>query len=305
MARPHIKDLAFVSIIMLIITGINVGARFAEKGLVDEVIMVNGPLSEAYKYILIMIALTAAVIVCYVLRNYLSARLGTSISMDLRKRLYEKIQALSIGFISGERPGALMNRMTQDTQQIRRFMENTFAMMFNQVLTMLGSIIVMFIMDWRLSLMILALMPVIILFTAYFRRINKIFHKQWMASDEVNSQLQDVLSGIRVVKAFGTEQRETLKFSTGNAKVAHITQRAEKLWATLYPIFELIFGLSTVLVILYGGINVLNGSFTMGEITMFTFYSAAALRLHEVAGQYAQDGYKHAYFHRPHLQRAG
>lgn len=275
MARPHIKDLIFVSVIMVIITGINVGARFAEKELVDEVIMVNGPLSEAYKYILIMIALTAAVIVCYVLRNYLSARLGTSISMDLRKRLYEKIQALSIGFISGERPGALMNRMTQDTQQIRRFMENTFAMMFNQVLTMLGSIIVMFIMDWRLSLMILALMPVIILFTAYFRRINKIFHKQWMASDEVNSQLQDVLSGIRVVKAFGTEQRETLKFSTGNAKVAHITQRAEKLWATLYPIFELIFGLSTVLVILYGGINVLNGSFTMGEITMFTFYSAA------------------------------
>lgn len=103
MARPHIKDLAFVSIIMLIITGINVGARFAEKGLVDEVIMVNGPLSEAYKYILIMIALTAAVIVCYVLRNYLSARLGTSISMDLRKRLYEKIQALSIGFYFRER----------------------------------------------------------------------------------------------------------------------------------------------------------------------------------------------------------
>ena len=275
MARPHFKDLAFVSIIMLIITGINVGARFAEKGLVDEVIMVNGPLSEAYKYILIMIALTAAVIVCYVLRNYLSARLGTSISMDLRKRLYEKIQALSIGFILRERPGALMNRMTQDTQQIRRFMENTFAVMFNQILVMLGSVIVMFIMDWRLSLMILALMPVIILFTAYFRRINKIFHKQWMASDEVNSQLQDVLSGIRVVKSFGTEQRETLKFSTGNAKVAHITQRAERLWATLYPIFELIFGLSTVLVILYGGINVLNGSFTMGEITMFTFYSTA------------------------------
>lgn len=123
--------------------------------------------------------------------------------------------------------------------------------------------------------MILALMPAIILFTAYFRRIFKIFHKQWIASDEVNSQLQDVLSGIRVVKAFGTEERETLKFAAGNAKVAHITQRAEKLWATLNPIFELIFGLSTVLVILYGGINVLNGGFTMGEITMFTFYSAA------------------------------
>ena len=195
--------------------------------------------------------------------------------MDMRRRLYEKIQALSIGYISGERPGALMNRMTQDTQQIRRFMENTFAQMFNQILTMLGSIIVMFILDWRLSLMILALMPAIILFTAYFRRIFKIFHKQWIASDEVNSQLQDVLSGIRVVKAFGTEERETLKFAAGNAKVAHITQRAEKLWATLNPIFELIFGLSTVLVILYGGINVLNGGFTMGEITMFTFYSAA------------------------------
>ena len=275
MAKPHIMDLTLVSIIMLVITGINVGARFAEKGLVDEVIMVNGPLAEAYKYIFIMIILTAMVIVCYVLRNYLSARLGTSISMDMRRRLYEKIQALSIGYISGERPGALMNRMTQDTQQIRRFMENTFAQMFNQILTMLGSIIVMFILDWRLSLMILALMPAIILFTAYFRRIFKIFHKQWIASDEVNSQLQDVLSGIRVVKAFGTEERETLKFAAGNAKVAHITQRAEKLWATLNPIFELIFGLSTVLVILYGGINVLNGGFTMGEITMFTFYSAA------------------------------
>lgn len=115
-------------------------------------------------------------------------------------------------------------------------MENTFAQMFNQILTMLGSIIVMFILDWRLSLMILALMPAIILFTAYFRRIFKIFHKQWIASDEVNSQLQDVLSGIRVVKAFGTEERETLKFAAGNAKVAHITQRAEKLWATLNPI---------------------------------------------------------------------
>lgn len=275
MARPHWAGFMLVSLVMLVITGINVGARFVEKALVDDVIMAGGPLSEAYKYIFIMLAFTAAVIICYVLRNYLSARLGSSISMDMRARMYEKIQALSIGYISQKQPGALMNRMTQDTQQLRRFMENTFAMMFNQVLTMLGSIIVMFILDWRLTLMILALMPGIVLFTAYFRRIFRIFHKQWIASDEVNSQLQDVLSGIRVVKAFGTEERESRKFSAGNAKVARITQRGEKIWATLNPVFELIFSVSTVLVILYGGVNVLNGSFTMGEITMFTFYSTA------------------------------
>lgn len=87
----------------------------------DDVIMAGGPLSEAYKYIFIMLAFTAAVIICYVLRNYLSARLGSSISMDMRARMYEKIQALSIGYISQKQPGALMNRMTQDTQQAQAF----------------------------------------------------------------------------------------------------------------------------------------------------------------------------------------
>lgn len=275
MARPHFWDFVLVTLAMLVITGINVGARFVERALVDDVIMVNGPLSEAYKYIGIMIALTAVIIISYALRYYMSARLGSSISQDLRKRIYEKIQALPISYISKRQPGELMNRMAHDTQQVRRFMENTFAMMFNQILTMAGSLVVMFILEWRLTLMIIAIMPAAIVFTAYFRRIFKIFHKQWIASDAVNSRLQDVLSGIRVVKAFGTEQREIDNFSAGNAKVAHISQRGEKLWATLNPIFELIFGLSTVLVILYGGIGILNGSFTMGEITMFTFYSSA------------------------------
>lgn len=275
--KPYKRQFIWVLSLMLIITALSVGTRFAERALVDGVLTnPEGTFAQAMVYLALEAALIAGVIVCYILRNRASTSLGSRISLDLREQLYQKVQQLSIAYLSKRKPGELMNRMLSDTVQIRQFMENTFAVAFNQALVMVFSVIVMLVMDWRLTLIVIAFFPLVFIMAAWSRGFfSRIYARQWRKMDETNSRLQDVLSGIRVVKAFGMEQHETEMFRQTNRQVAALQQQNETAWSTITPIFGFVFGLGSVAVTLYGGLGILGGTFTPGEMVMFTYYVAA------------------------------
>lgn len=275
--KPYRWQFLLCTMFMLAATILNVAISVINRDLVDNVLLKPGAtITDALWRLGALALVLTCLVICYLRRNLLSVKLGSQISLDLRERMYVKIQRLSIQYLSRQTPGALMNRMMNDTRQIRAFMENTFSGVFNQLMIMFFFLICMFIMDWKLTLLSIALIPFTFIISMVSRKFfARIFTKQWIKSDKVNSHLQDVLSGIRVVKSFGMEERESESFRKGNQEIAELSSKNEKTWSTIMPVFSFIFSIASLIITLYGGMGILEGTFTPGELAMFSFYAGA------------------------------
>lgn len=207
-------------------------------------------------------------------RYWLSAKLGAELSMSIRTKLYFKIQSLSLSFINGRKPGELMNRVSRDTGQIRRFMEEVFGDMISVLLTMIASLVMMFMLNWQMTLLSLVFVVAVFVTTKMFwHHIHTIYHKQWLKNDELNSSLQDILSGMRIVKSFGQEERESARFQKKNLAFAEIVKKNETFWAIFFPFLTFLLGAGTYVAIYMGGMDVLSGKMSTGELVQFLTYS--------------------------------
>lgn len=222
----------------------------------------------------IMIGITLLNIVFSICKHWMCMSMGTRISMDLRERMYQKVQELSLSFVQERKPGVLMNRITGDTRNIRVFMEDAFSNMFNCLITMAATIVIMFMMNWKLTLLTLVFMPIAFAASMSFRKeIHRRFHMQWHKGDRTNANLQDVLSGMRVVKSFGTEEQETEKFRGFTNDFARIQKRNEVFWALLFPMLSFLMSMGIYVATYLGGREVLGGDMTVGQLTQFISYA--------------------------------
>ncbi|MBS4201145.1 ABC transporter ATP-binding protein [Bacillus sp. FJAT-49732] len=211
-----------------------------------------------------------------VAKGRVMASVGSTIAADLRKLVYEKIQNLSLGFLTSQRAGDLMNRVTSDTNRIRRLIEEVFTTAIYQMIMLIAVTILLLMTDWRLALIVLLPAP----FVAYLQFmtwrviVRRLFTKQWRIFDKANSYLHDVLSGIRVVKTFGKEEREIKRFRQYNTDYAAAAFKAEKVYAVLTPISTYLLQISTYFVLLVGCNMILKGNLNLGELVQFTGYAS-------------------------------
>jgi len=210
-----------------------------------------------------------------IIRGRTMAKVGAHMSKDLRQMVYEKIQSLSLGYIGKRKTGDLMNRITGDTDRISNFMVHMAPNVINEFMTMFGVMIVMFTFNWKLAIIVLIPVPVIIIAVRMFRKfIRNLYRKQWHQSDKANSLLQDIISGIRVVKSFGKEKYAIDRFKQESKKLADITVYNEKTWQTLFPGLMFIMGLGSFFIMYFGGRLVLEETMQVGELVQFTQYAA-------------------------------
>ena len=213
-------------------------------------------------------------IALHVTRQLMSVRLGSKISMDLRAQIYSKIQMLSLSYVDSNQVGGLMHRVTGDTRDIKDFMQNAFAGMFNTVLTMVGALAIMLYMDWKLTLLSVVFVPLVVFLQRITRKkLHRLFRGQRRKEDKINNRLQDTLQGMRVVKAFGKEKSESDKFTKLSFEVADIQTRNESIWIIVFPLMSFIMGIGIYLVTYFGGLNVLNGYFKLGDFAQFAAYA--------------------------------
>lgn len=276
MASPFKTVFFALTTLSLVSTGLLLGARYVERFFVDNyLIPLEGEMAEIITFFAILLAMNGTVLGITVLVNKSSAKLGTAISQNLRKNIYAKLQKSSIEFIMERNPGELMNRIHNDTQAISRFFQIGFARMFSTLLTMTGALVIMFIMDPAITLAVIIMIPAILMVSGFFRRkVKRIFSAQWRFEDRANNQLQDAISGIRVIKAFGKEKQQAEKFQSVNLQLAEKQTKNEKFWATFHPSIGLLLGTTTLLIMFMGGRNVLAGEFTIGQLGQFMAYSA-------------------------------
>ncbi len=275
LSGEFVGKLLLISLLMLVISAINLISPMVQQKFIDESLTTGtGTMKDVWIFIGITFGLLVARVALEIFRQWHCVKLGASISMSLRTKLYYKIQALSLSFINNRKPGELMNRVSRDTRQIRQFMEEVFGGMFSTLLTMIVSLVMMLIISWQMTILsLIFIVVVIVLIKSFWHHIHTIFHRQWLKADDLSSNLQDIISGMRIVKAFGKEQRESAKFTQKTVEFATLQKRNETFWAVFFPILNFFLGVGTYIAIYFGGIDVLEGEMTVGQLVQFVTYS--------------------------------
>ncbi len=268
-SRLWISFLLFVGITFFSL----IEPRFYRILIDDHVMPKEGNMGIVLKYMLIILALKFSVNLFSVVRNHIMADMGSELSKDLRQLVYEKLQNLSVQYIMERKTGDLMNRVTGDTNHIRDFIQGQFSQVLNQLFILVGASIILFSKNWRMGLLIVLPAPFIVMVSMHTRRhIYYMYGRQRRQWDRTNSFLQDILSGIQVVKIFGKEDMAVERFKEDSKELMDITVENERLYATLYPILNFITRIGSIFILYYGGVLILDQRLKVGELIEFMQY---------------------------------
>jgi ATP-binding cassette, subfamily B, bacterial len=206
-------------------------------------------------------------------QKFLTTSVAQWVGHDLRRILYHHIQRLSLSFHDNKRTGDLISRITSDIESVQDFVSQALLGLVVNVLTLLGMLAVMFYLDWSFTLIALSVAPLLfIIVYSYTRRIKKASRAVRKKEGEIASVVQEVLSSMRVVKAFSREDYEQERFEKQSLETVETALRARSLKAKLAPIVEVIVAAGTCLVLWYGVRLVLAGTITAGSLLVFLIY---------------------------------
>ncbi|MCI8554701.1 MAG: ABC transporter ATP-binding protein [Clostridiales bacterium] len=275
LCRHYTAPLLLITLFMAGISALNLGQQSVLRDFIDQVLVpAEGTAGQLSGFLVVMLAILAGMLLLSVGKTLWSNSLGTRIAKDLRERVFTKISSLSMTFLNSRETGELMNRVVEDSARVREFMEQIFANMFTQIFVMAGALVMMLVINWQLALLTLAFAPLALLLVRLFRKKERrLWRQQWRINDKVNGRLEDVIAGIRVVKSFGQEKRETERFQEYIGRQTRIQQRNETFWATLYPFVTFLITSGTFFVLYFGGRSVLNETMTPGQLVQFMAYA--------------------------------
>jgi subfamily B ATP-binding cassette protein MsbA len=207
------------------------------------------------------------------LEKYLTTSVGQWVMHDLRRTLYHHIHRLSLAEHDQKRTGDLIGRVTSDIEAIQSFVTTALMGILTNVLTLLGIVGVMLYLNWRFTLISLAVAPVLFLAVYFFtRRIKKASRDVRKKQSELVSLVEEVLSSIRVVKAFAREDYEERRFERQSLENVETALVARSIKMKLSPVVEIIVATGTCLMLGYGARLVLAGQLTPGALVVFLLY---------------------------------
>ncbi len=203
-------------------------------------------------------------------QTYLVGWVGQRALQDLRIALFEHLQRLSIGFYSRNRAGVIISRLTNDVEALDQLVEDGMATLFQSGLTLIGVVVILFVLDAHLALLTMLALPILAVGGLLFRIASADAYRLTREKiAAITGYLQETLSGIRVVRAFGQEPRHVAHFATLNEENRATNMTTVNLNAAYFPAVELLSALVTVEILAIGGIEVLNGHTSTGVVFAF------------------------------------
>jgi len=222
---------------------------------------------------LAVIAIAAVGALSTYFEKYLTTSVGQWVMHDLRRTLYHHIQRLSLTYHDQKKTGDLISTVTSDIDSIQDFISSVLLGLIVNTLTLVGMLSVMFYLNWRFTLIALSVAPVLfIVVYSFTHRIKQASRAVRKKEGEVVSVVEEVLSSIRVVKAFSREDYEQERFERQSLESVETALHARSLKAKLAPIVEILVALGTSLVLWYGVHLVLAGQMTSGSLLVFIMY---------------------------------
>ena len=203
-------------------------------------------------------------------QSYLVGWVGQRALQDLRLQLFEHLQTLSVGYYSRNRAGVIISRLTNDVQALDQLVSEGITTLFQATLTLVGTLLILFFLDAQLALISLAVVPVMLLASVLFRIASADAYKATREKVAwITAYLQETLSGIRVVRAFGQEPRHVERFAELNDDNRQANLKTVHLNAAYFPAIELLSAIMTFVVLVVGGYQVIDGELSPGVIVGF------------------------------------
>ncbi|HLR21934.1 MAG TPA: ABC transporter ATP-binding protein [Tissierellaceae bacterium] len=204
---------------------------------------------------------------------YLLNYTGQRIIFNIREEIFNHIQNLSIGFFDKNPIGKLVTRVTNDTETLNEMYTSVLVNLFKDILMLLGIMIIMVKMNYKLALLSFALLPFILVVSIIFRNnIRVVYRLARLQLSKINSSLNEYLSGVLTIQIFNKENKISKKFDDLNTKYLDTAKREVKIYAMLRPSIEIIRSLGIATLIYFGGGEVISGAVEFGKLYIFIDY---------------------------------
>lgn len=273
-ARPYRWPVVGLLFTILLISSISLISPLLYRDLIDNAIP-NGDFKRLNWLALGMIAIPIINGMIGVWQRQVNATIGEGVIYDLRRALYAHMQRMSLRFFTQTRTGELMSRLNNDVIGAQNAISNTLVTIISNIVSLIATLSIMFALEWRLTLLGLAILP---LFIIPARRVGRMLRglsrKSMEYNAEMNATMNETLniSGALLVKLFGREQREMERFSQHATEVKNIGVRSAVVGHWFFMLLGVVSAVGSAVVFWVGGHLVLRGEFTIGTIVAFGTY---------------------------------
>src|SRR5947208_12702662 len=271
--RPYRVRMAAAALLVMGAAGVNLSMLWVIRRLVDTVLVqrdaaaLNTAIAELGALFLVQGLLCMG-------HSYLTASAGQRIMADFRTHLFDHLQGLSLGFFARRRTGELMSRLMNDVGALQTALTEIPIDLAKQVVTLVGGLAILFVMNWRLCLLILLLLPGIVLIARLFgRRLKALSTGIQDETARASTILEEVLSGIRVVKSFVREDYERGRFAAQIQRTLDIVLKRATIMAIFVPTITFATFAAAAAVLWYGGTQVIRGAMSPGDLVAFVLYA--------------------------------
>lgn len=271
--QPYRSRMAASALLVMGTAGINLGMLWVIRRLVDTVLVQRDPAA-----LNMAIAELGALFLCQgalgMGHSYLTASTSQRILADFRTHLFDHLQSLSLSFFAKRRTGELMSRLMNDVGALQSALTEIPIDVAKQLVTLTGGLAILFFMNWRLCVLILFLLPAIVLVARFFgRRLKSLSTGIQDETAHTSTVLEEVVSGIRVVKSFVREDYERERFGAQVRRTLDMVLARARIMAVFVPVITFSTFASAAAVLWYGGTQVIKGTMSPGDLIAFVLYA--------------------------------
>jgi ABC-type multidrug transport system fused ATPase/permease subunit len=271
--KPYRGRTALMFVALILATAASLAPPYLAGRAIDDGIRA-GDLDALYVIVALFLAAAAVTWGATYAQTYLVNWVGERALQDLRVKLFGHLQRLSIGFYSRNKAGVLISRMTNDVEALNQLVTDSVVTLFQSSLTLIGTAVILVLLDVKLALVTFLCFPILAVGSLAFRIASTGAYRLTREKIAwVTAYLQETLSGVRVVRAFGQEPRHEKRFAELNEDNRAANMKTVYLNAAYFPSVELLSAVATAAILLYGGNQVVSGgSVTIGVLASFVFY---------------------------------
>ncbi len=273
LARPEARTLVFATIALFVAAGLNLTYPLFIRQIVDGV---GGPDAQQVvnEAALMLFALFGLNGIFTALRSYLFTVAGERVVARLRTTLYGAIVRQEVGFFDERRTGELTNRLGSDTTVLQNAATVNISMVLRYLVTCIGAIAILAWTSWQLTLVMLAVVPVIVLAAMFYGRILRKLSRQVQDALARSTEVaEETISGIRTVRAFAREDAETARYTDRVETVFELARVRARIGALFGGGMSFAFGIAIAVVLWYGGSLLVDGTMSIGQLTQFVLYT--------------------------------
>lgn len=280
MVKQYLPSLAFSGLLLTLATACSAllpvfNARLVDGYFNNSALSGDDAVSGIIRTVLLMGLTQVIGQIFMIFSQRRTNKVSSRISNDLRIMVYDKVQRLSLSSMSKKTAGDLMKRVTRDTETVKRFITEQGMYAVEKLIMFIAILIILISISPLLTFLVFVPVPAVIFaIRGFWKFIHLRYEKQWRCDSRSNSVLHDIVRGIRVVKTFGSEEREIKKFDAICKRLADISASNEQLWARVFPFLSFFMGIGEFFVLYFGGRMAVQGTISVGELLEFTLFLA-------------------------------